>query len=124
MRTQNDTEQHTHEASYIAYVDHLKNCAECGPTRCPVGEALCTTTSPASGRWPAQHFPDRTPRTTTTLSKARIRDEARPPQREPRWLPQSSAATMGRDPSSRAVDEHELVEVVVHTSVSPALHAF
>jgi hypothetical protein len=43
MRTQNDTEQHTHEASYTAYVDHLKNCAECGPTRCPVGEALCTS---------------------------------------------------------------------------------
>ncbi|WP_225631035.1 hypothetical protein [Streptomyces solaniscabiei] len=39
---QNDTEHRMHEAGYTAYVDHLKNCAECGPTRCPVGEALCT----------------------------------------------------------------------------------
>jgi hypothetical protein len=25
----------------MAYVDHLKKCAECGRTRCLVGETLC-----------------------------------------------------------------------------------
>jgi hypothetical protein len=39
--TQNDTDQHVPEADYTAYVDHLKNCAECGRTRCPAGETLC-----------------------------------------------------------------------------------
>ncbi|MCG8971575.1 MULTISPECIES: hypothetical protein [Streptomyces] len=42
MMMQNDTEHPLREAGYAAYVDHLKNCAECGPTRCPVGETLCT----------------------------------------------------------------------------------
>ena len=37
----NDTEHALREAGYAAYVDHLKNCAQCGPTRCPVGETLC-----------------------------------------------------------------------------------
>jgi hypothetical protein len=39
--TQNDTDQHVPEADYTAYVDHLKNCAECGRTRCMAGEMLC-----------------------------------------------------------------------------------
>lgn len=37
-----DTGDRLREAGYGAYVEHLKNCAECGPTRCPVGETLCT----------------------------------------------------------------------------------
>ncbi|MCG8971564.1 hypothetical protein [Streptomyces sp. CL12-4] len=41
MDTQNDTDQHVPEADYTAYVDHLKNCAECGRTRCLAGETLC-----------------------------------------------------------------------------------
>ncbi|MFG3221775.1 hypothetical protein [Streptomyces sp. NPDC048185] len=41
MDTRSDTDQH-HGADYTAYVDHLKNCTECGRTRCPVGETLCT----------------------------------------------------------------------------------
>ncbi|MFF8883277.1 hypothetical protein [Streptomyces flaveolus] len=39
---QNNTEHHMNETGYTAYVDHLKSCAQCGPTRCPVGEALCS----------------------------------------------------------------------------------
>ncbi|MEU6104479.1 hypothetical protein [Streptomyces flaveolus] len=41
MMMQNDTEHALREADYAAYVDHLKNCSACGPTRCSVGEALC-----------------------------------------------------------------------------------
>lgn len=42
MSMQNDTEHHLHEVGYTAYVHHLKNCAQYGPARCPVGNALCT----------------------------------------------------------------------------------
>ncbi|MER6850048.1 hypothetical protein AB0A81_24520 [Streptomyces flaveolus] len=42
MSMQNDTEHRMREADHTAYVDHLKNCAECGPARCLVGERLCT----------------------------------------------------------------------------------
>ena len=42
LSMQSDTEHRMREADYTAYVDHLKNCAECGPTRCLVGERLCT----------------------------------------------------------------------------------
>lgn len=31
-----------HGFRYSVYVDHLKGCTECGRTRCPVGEVLCS----------------------------------------------------------------------------------
>lgn len=37
----NDTESHRYGPRYAAYIEHLKDCGECGRKRCPVGAELC-----------------------------------------------------------------------------------
>ncbi|AKZ53300.1 hypothetical protein SAM23877_0251 [Streptomyces ambofaciens ATCC 23877] len=41
-------------ARYVAYLDHLLRCTECGPTRCTVGADLCTRYLATAGR-PSLH---------------------------------------------------------------------